>query len=60
MEDGVDILIQAWTQDKVNYAGQYWTIADVPVYPKPLTKPQPPLAFAVTSAASINWARHAK
>jgi alkanesulfonate monooxygenase SsuD/methylene tetrahydromethanopterin reductase-like flavin-dependent oxidoreductase (luciferase family) len=59
MEEGVDILLQAWTQDRVNYAGRYWTIADVPVYPKPLTKPHPPLAFAVTSAESINWAaRH--
>ena len=56
MEEAVDILLQAWTQDKVNFSGQHWTITDVPVYPKPVTRPHPPLAFAVTSPESINWA----
>jgi natural product biosynthesis luciferase-like monooxygenase protein len=56
MEEAVEILLQAWTQDKVNFSGKHWTITDVPVYPKPLTKPHPPLAFAVTSPESINWA----
>ena len=56
MEEGVDVLLQAWTQDSVNFSGEHWTIANVPVYPKPLTKPHPPLAFAVTSPESLNWA----
>jgi len=56
MEEGVDILLQAWTQDSVNFSGRHWKIANVPVYPKPLSKPHPPLAFAVTSAESLNWA----
>ena len=59
MEEAVDILLQAWTRERVNYTGQHWTIVDVPVYPKPLTVPHPPLAFAVTSPESIDWAaRH--
>src|SRR5579859_1973223 len=56
MEEGVEVLLQAWTHERVNYAGRYWTITDIPVYPKPVTKPHPPLAFAVTSAESIRWA----
>jgi alkanesulfonate monooxygenase SsuD/methylene tetrahydromethanopterin reductase-like flavin-dependent oxidoreductase (luciferase family) len=59
MEEGVDVLLQAWTQEVVNYSGRHWQIRNVPVYPKPLTQPHPPLAFAVTSPESIAWAaRH--
>lgn len=56
LEEGVDVLLQAWTQDVVNYSGRHWQIRNVPVYPKPLTQPHPPLAFAVTSPESIAWA----
>jgi alkanesulfonate monooxygenase SsuD/methylene tetrahydromethanopterin reductase-like flavin-dependent oxidoreductase (luciferase family) len=55
MEEGVDVLLQAWTQERVDYAGTYWQIHDVPVYPKPLQQPHPPLAFAVTSPETIAW-----
>jgi alkanesulfonate monooxygenase SsuD/methylene tetrahydromethanopterin reductase-like flavin-dependent oxidoreductase (luciferase family) len=59
MEEAVDILLQAWTRDKVNYAGQHWNVKDIPVYPKPVTKPHPPVAVAVSSPESIDWAaRH--
>jgi alkanesulfonate monooxygenase SsuD/methylene tetrahydromethanopterin reductase-like flavin-dependent oxidoreductase (luciferase family) len=59
MEEGVDVLLQAWTQERVNYAGAHWRIQNVPVYPKPVQQPHPPLAFAVTSPESIAWiARH--
>jgi alkanesulfonate monooxygenase SsuD/methylene tetrahydromethanopterin reductase-like flavin-dependent oxidoreductase (luciferase family) len=59
MEEGVDVLLQAWTQDRVNFSGKHWCIQNVPVYPKPAQKPHPPLAFAVTSPETIAWtARH--
>ena len=55
MEEGVDVLLQAWTKERVNYTGTYWRIHNVPVYPKPVQKPHPPLAFAVTSPETIAW-----
>lgn len=59
MEEGVEVLLQAWTRDRVNFRGHYWCIDNIPVYPKPVQQPHPPLAFAVTSAETINWtARH--
>jgi len=59
MEEGVQVLLQAWTQDRVDHAGVHWQIHDVSVYPKPLQRPHPPLAFAVTSPETIAWtARH--
>jgi alkanesulfonate monooxygenase SsuD/methylene tetrahydromethanopterin reductase-like flavin-dependent oxidoreductase (luciferase family) len=56
MEEGVEVLLQAWTRERVNYRGTYWQIDNVPIYPKPLQKPHPPLAFAITSPETIAWA----
>jgi len=56
MEEALDILLQAWTQDQVTFEGRHWKIQGVPVYPKPKTKPHPPIAFAVTSPESVRWA----
>src|ERR1700716_3620834 len=59
MEEGVEVLLQAWTQERVKYAGTVWNIDNVPVYPKPLQRPHPPLAFAVSSPETVAWAaRH--
>jgi alkanesulfonate monooxygenase SsuD/methylene tetrahydromethanopterin reductase-like flavin-dependent oxidoreductase (luciferase family) len=59
MEEGVEVLLQAWTHEHVNFEGRFWQIRNVPVHPKPLQKPHPPLAFAVTSPETIAWtARH--
>lgn len=55
MQEGVEILLQAWTQERVRFAGRHWQIEDVPVHPKPLQTPHPPLAFAVTSPETIDW-----
>ena len=56
MEEGVAVLRRAWTDERVTFHGRHWQIDDVPVYPKPITRPHPPLAFAVSSAESIRWA----
>jgi len=59
MEEGVEVLLQAWTEERVNFQGKHWNIQNVPVYPKPIQKPHPPLAFAVTSPETIAWtAKH--
>jgi alkanesulfonate monooxygenase SsuD/methylene tetrahydromethanopterin reductase-like flavin-dependent oxidoreductase (luciferase family) len=56
MEEGVEILVQAWCQERVTFNGQHWQIPGIPVYPKPLRQPHPPLAFAVGSDESLRWA----
>src|SRR5919202_331766 len=55
MEEGVKVLIAAWTQDKVTFNGRYWRLNNLPVEPKPVQKPHPPLAVAATSDESITW-----
>src|SRR6185295_6809162 len=34
-EEGVDILVNGWTDDRVNFSGQHWQFRNMPVYPKP-------------------------
>jgi alkanesulfonate monooxygenase SsuD/methylene tetrahydromethanopterin reductase-like flavin-dependent oxidoreductase (luciferase family) len=55
LEEGVEVLLQAWTKDRVEFHGKVWDFDGIPVHPKPLTKPHPPLAFAVTSPESTRW-----
>jgi alkanesulfonate monooxygenase SsuD/methylene tetrahydromethanopterin reductase-like flavin-dependent oxidoreductase (luciferase family) len=56
MEEGVEVLRKAWTEERVSFQGRHWQFDAIPVYPKPLTQPHPPLAFAVSSPQSLEWA----
>jgi alkanesulfonate monooxygenase SsuD/methylene tetrahydromethanopterin reductase-like flavin-dependent oxidoreductase (luciferase family) len=56
MEEGVEVLLAAWTQPNVTFHGQHWNLERIPVQPQPLQKPHPPLAVAATSDASVAWA----
>jgi len=55
LEEGVEVLLQAWTRDRVDFQGTLWQFDGIPVHPKPASKPHPPMAFAVTSPASTQW-----
>ena len=52
----VDIVLKAWTNDKISYQGKYYSYDDVEVLPKPLQSPHPPVWMAATSTAAIEWA----
>src|SRR5436190_1840157 len=54
-----EVLVKAWTDERVTFSGQHWHFINMPVYPKPRTRPHPPLAVAAISPDSIGWtARH--
>lgn len=52
----VDIVLEAWTNERVNHKGKYWQIDDVEVLPKPSQKPHPPVWLAATSPESVQRA----
>ena len=55
--EAVDVIIKAWTEERLTYHGKYTNVDDVWVLPKPLQKPHPPLFQAVsTSPASVEFA----
>lgn len=49
-QEVLDILLQAWTQDRVSYRGEYYTFEDVHVLPKPYQQPHPPIRIAATTS----------
>jgi alkanesulfonate monooxygenase SsuD/methylene tetrahydromethanopterin reductase-like flavin-dependent oxidoreductase (luciferase family) len=52
----VEIVLRAWTEDRLEFSGQHFRYADVEVLPKPLQKPHPPTWLATTSDPSVEWA----
>ena len=52
--EGLDIVIDAWTKQKVTHKGDFWTIPEpVEVLPKPVQQPHPPIYQATISPESF-------
>jgi natural product biosynthesis luciferase-like monooxygenase protein len=51
--ESIEIILQAWTRERVNFKGVHFTIEDVQVRPKPLQKPHPPIWMAALSPESF-------
>jgi alkanesulfonate monooxygenase SsuD/methylene tetrahydromethanopterin reductase-like flavin-dependent oxidoreductase (luciferase family) len=54
--EAVEIVRAAWTNERLNWAGQYWKFEDVEVLPKPLQQPHPPIWLAAGSPGAAAWA----
>jgi natural product biosynthesis luciferase-like monooxygenase protein len=52
--ESLEVIKQAWTQERVNFKGVHFNIEDQPVRPKPLQKPHPPIWVAALSEASFS------
>jgi natural product biosynthesis luciferase-like monooxygenase protein len=47
--EGLEVLRQAWTKGRVNFEGKHYQFHDVPIRPKPLQRPHPPIWMAALS-----------
>jgi len=54
--EAVDIVLRAWTEEKLTFAGKHFTFDNIEVMPKPLQKPHPPVWMAATSESAVDWA----
>lgn len=54
--EAVEIVLAAWTNERLNWSGEYWHFEEVEVLPKPLQQPHPPTWMAASSPNSICWA----
>jgi alkanesulfonate monooxygenase SsuD/methylene tetrahydromethanopterin reductase-like flavin-dependent oxidoreductase (luciferase family) len=55
--EGLDIILKAWTQERVSYKGDFWTIDPaVELLPKPVQQPHPPIYQATISPESFDQA----
>lgn len=53
----LDVLIEAWTNEKLTYHGQIFNYDDLQVNPQPLQKPHPPIhVAALATPATIDMA----
>jgi probable F420-dependent oxidoreductase len=44
-KEALELLIKLWTEEKVDYAGKYYSLKSASLEPKPIQKPHPPLWF---------------
>ncbi len=52
----VDIVLKAWTNQRVTHRGRFYQYDGVEVLPKPLQAPHPPIWMAASSIPAIEWA----
>lgn len=57
--ENVDVVLGAWTQERLTYEGEFIQVTDVEVLPKPLQRPHPPVWVAASSPDAIAWAASA-
>jgi alkanesulfonate monooxygenase SsuD/methylene tetrahydromethanopterin reductase-like flavin-dependent oxidoreductase (luciferase family) len=53
--ENVDIVLQAWTNERLTYRGQFHSFEDVEVLPKPVQQPHPPVWLASSSPEAVAW-----
>lgn len=44
-EEGLRLMTRLWTEPHVSFAGEFWTVENAAVEPKPVQKPHPPIWF---------------
>jgi alkanesulfonate monooxygenase SsuD/methylene tetrahydromethanopterin reductase-like flavin-dependent oxidoreductase (luciferase family) len=52
----VEIVLRAWTDERLNYSGEHFRFEEVEVLPKPAQLPHPPVWMAASSEGAIEWA----
>jgi alkanesulfonate monooxygenase SsuD/methylene tetrahydromethanopterin reductase-like flavin-dependent oxidoreductase (luciferase family) len=54
--EAVEIVLAAWTQERVSFEGRFHHLEDVEVLPKTAQRPHPPTWVAASSEPAIQWA----
>jgi alkanesulfonate monooxygenase SsuD/methylene tetrahydromethanopterin reductase-like flavin-dependent oxidoreductase (luciferase family) len=54
--EAVEIVLRAWTEERLSFEGEHFRFADLEVLPKPLQRPHPPVWMAASSEGAIEWA----
>ena len=52
----VEIVLRAWSEEKLTFAGEHFRFDGVEVLPKPMQRPHPPVWMAATSEPALEWA----
>jgi alkanesulfonate monooxygenase SsuD/methylene tetrahydromethanopterin reductase-like flavin-dependent oxidoreductase (luciferase family) len=52
-DKAISLVRVGWTEERVTFNGRYYQAEDLPVHPKPLRKPYPPISVACVSPATL-------
>ena len=55
-EEAAMVVMKAWTNEPFSHEGKFWRFENVPVYPRPVQQPTPPIWVAGHSPESLGWA----
>jgi alkanesulfonate monooxygenase SsuD/methylene tetrahydromethanopterin reductase-like flavin-dependent oxidoreductase (luciferase family) len=55
-QESVEIVLKAWSNERLTHHGRYYNFVDVEVLPKPRQKPHPPVWLAASSEEAIRRA----
>jgi alkanesulfonate monooxygenase SsuD/methylene tetrahydromethanopterin reductase-like flavin-dependent oxidoreductase (luciferase family) len=55
-QEAVDIVLRAWTEERLTYEGKYYQFDGIEVLPKPHQRPHPPVWLAASSPDAIRRA----
>ncbi len=51
----VDIVLEAWKNERLTYHGDFYDFEEVEVLPKPVQQPHPPVWLASSSPDAVKW-----
>ena len=54
--EAIALVKLAWTQERVDFAGKYWSAENLPVMPQPVQQPHPPIFLAANSNDTFTYA----
>ncbi|MGH7931633.1 MAG: LLM class flavin-dependent oxidoreductase [Candidatus Binataceae bacterium] len=55
-EEALEVIVKAWTQERVSHQGKHFQFSDISLAPKPLQKPHPPIRIAANSGETAEFA----
>jgi alkanesulfonate monooxygenase SsuD/methylene tetrahydromethanopterin reductase-like flavin-dependent oxidoreductase (luciferase family) len=54
--ESVEVVLKAWSNERLTHAGRYYNFADIEVLPKPRQRPHPPVWLAASSEEAVKRA----
>lgn len=54
--EGIEIIKRLWTEDHVNFEGEYFHLEDISINPKPVQEPRPRILMGASNESSIRRA----
>jgi alkanesulfonate monooxygenase SsuD/methylene tetrahydromethanopterin reductase-like flavin-dependent oxidoreductase (luciferase family) len=59
LEEGVDVVLRAWQEERLDYAGRFTRVESLQILPRPIQRPHPPVYAATVSPRASRGPRAA-